>query len=192
MTICLATNNPNKIREMNDIIPKEIKILSLEEIGCYQELEENRDTIEGNSLQKAKYVFDHYHIACISDDTGLEVKALNGAPGVFSARYAGEERNSKANIALLLQNLQNLSDRSARFKTVITFIENSDVHQFEGIVEGTIIDEIRGNNGFGYDPVFVPNGKKITFAEMDENEKNRISHRGKAVQKLLTHIKENH
>jgi len=177
---------------MNDIIPKEIKILSLEEIGCHKELEESRDTIEGNSLQKAKYVFDHYHIACISDDTGLEVNALNGAPGVYSARYAGEERNSKANISLLLQNLQNLNDRSAQFKTVITFIENSDVHQFEGIAEGMIIDEKRGNNGFGYDPVFVTNGKKITFAEMDKNEKNRVSHRGKAVQKLIKHIKENH
>jgi len=173
MKICLATINRNKIREMNDIIPKEIKILSLEEIGCYQELEESQDTIEGNSLQKAKYVFDHYHIACISDDTGLEVKALNGAPGVYSARYAGEEKNSKANIALLLQNLQNLNDRSAQFKTVITFIENSDVYQFEGIVKGMIIDEPRGNKGFGYDPVFIPNGKNITFAEMDESDKNQ-------------------
>jgi len=192
MRICLASNNPHKIKEINSLIPSGISILSLEDIGCSEDLEETQETIEGNSLQKAQYVYDNFNIACIADDTGLEVEALNGAPGVYSARYAGPERNSQNNTKLLLENLMDQENRSARFKTVITFIQNEKVIQFEGIVNGSIISAPRGDQGFGYDPVFLPKGYEQTFGEMEEIEKNTISHRGIATQKLIHHIRDNY
>ena len=177
---------------MTKIIPEEIELVSLEEIGCHEDLVETRDTIEGNSLQKAEYVFEHYNSPCISDDTGLEVAVLNGEPGVLSARYAGDHKSSQDNIELLLKNLKGKEDWSARFKTVITFIEEGNVHQFEGIIEGRIIDQQRGENGFGYDPVFIPGNYNETFAELPDETKNLISHRAIATQKLIRFVKENY
>jgi XTP/dITP diphosphohydrolase len=191
MKICLATNNPHKVREMRNIIPDSIELLTLDEIGCNEELEETQDTIEGNSMQKADYVFNTYRIACIADDTGLEVNALNGDPGVYSARYAGDHKNNEDNIDLLLKNLEG-KDRTAQFKTVITLITDQETQQFEGLATGEIIHERKGANGFGYDPVFKPHGYSQTFAELSEEEKNRISHRGIAIKKLLIHIRENY
>ena len=192
MRICLASNNPHKIREIRQILPEGLDLLSLEEIGCTEDIEETEETIEGNSLLKAQYIYDNYGISSISDDTGLEVTALNGEPGVYTARYAGEEKDSQKNMALLLKNLEGKSDRSARFKTVITFIENGQVHQFEGIAEGNIIAEQRGVEGFGYDPIFQPSGYEETFAEISSEMKNQISHRAKATQKLIQYLKNNY
>lgn len=160
----------------------------LADIGCLEELPETHTTLEGNSLQKARYVFDLYKIPCFADDTGLEVGALKGEPGVHSARYAGEHRNPEDNIDLLLQKLHNTENRKARFRTVITLMEFSGVHTFEGIVEGEILLMRRGDQGFGYDPVFRPYGYDKTFAEMSLEEKNRISHRGEAVRKLVEYL----
>ncbi len=164
------------------------KILSLKDVGCEEELPEDADTIEGNSLQKAQYLFDHYKTNCFADDTGLEVQELNGEPGVYSARYAGAQRNSADNIKLLLSKLEGKTDRSARFKTVITLIEEGEVVQFEGIVNGVITEVEKGAGGFGYDPVFLPDGYSKTMAEMTSAEKNAISHRGRAVQKLHAYL----
>ena len=157
MSLCFATNNANKLDEIRAILGQ-VRIVSLEDIGCREELAEERDTLEGNSLQKAEYVYQTYKVACFADDTGLEVEALKGAPGVYSARYAGEQRSAEDNMALLLKNLQGKSNRKAQFRTVITLIQPGGVNQFEGIVEGTILEERRGNGGFGYDPIFLPNG----------------------------------
>jgi XTP/dITP diphosphohydrolase len=189
MKICFATNNRHKIQEVKAALPSNIEILTLEEINCFQELPETSDTLQGNSLQKAAYVHLHYHIPCFADDTGLEVDALNGAPGVLSARYAGEQRNSNDNILLLLQNLEGQPNRRARFRTVFTLIgiENTALI-FEGEVKGRIIGEMRGSNGFGYDPVFVPDGCEETFAEMDLGQKNSISHRAIATRKLVQYL----
>jgi XTP/dITP diphosphohydrolase len=161
------------------------RVSSLNDIGCYEELLEERDTLEGNSLQKAEYVFQKYKVSCFADDTGLEVEALDGAPGVYSARYAGEERNSEHNMDLLLKNLEGKSNRKARFRTVITLIQAEGTNQFDGIVEGTILKERKGKGGFGYDPVFLPDGYTKTLAEMSMEEKNQISHRARATQKLV-------
>lgn len=192
MRICLASNNLHKINEIRKLLPSGIELWSLEDLGCLEELEEGRDTIEDNSLQKAEYVFNTYDVFCIADDTGLEVNALNGAPGVYSARYAGDEKDSVKNMALLLKNLEGKDDRSARFKTVISYITKDSVLQFEGIVKGEIIRTPRGEKGFGYDPVFIPEGYDLTFAEMSAEEKNRISHRGLAIQKLIGYLKDNY
>ena len=185
MNLCFATNNAHKLEEIRAILGNRFQILSLEDINCKEELPEERDTLEGNSLQKAEYVFNKYKVLCFADDTGLEVEALQGAPGVYSARYAGEQRNAVDNIHMLLKNLQGEQNRKARFRTVVTLIQSGDVHQFEGIVEGTIIEERKGKGGFGYDPVFVPNGFSKTMAEMSSLEKNQISHRARATQKLI-------
>ncbi|MBK7653282.1 MAG: RdgB/HAM1 family non-canonical purine NTP pyrophosphatase [Flammeovirgaceae bacterium] len=160
---------------------------------CKQPLEEinaeNQTTLEGNSLQKAQYVFDRYNVSCFADDTGLEVEALHGAPGVYSARYAGEQHNAADNMRLLLENLKGVGNRKARFRTVITLITPSGQKEFEGILNGTIIDQQRGTEGFGYDPIFLPDGSTRTLAEMSLEEKNKLSHRARAVEKLVAHVK---
>ena len=189
MKICFATNNPNKVKEINRAVGSSIEILSLSDIGCFDEIPEEQDTIEGNSSQKANYVQKHFDMDCFADDTGLEVEALGGKPGVYSARYANEEGDAMANMKLLLKNLEGKANRKAQFKTVVTLILNGKEYQFEGIAVGKIRTELSGNEGFGYDPIFEPEGYDVTFAEMDMMEKNKVSHRGKAVKKLLEFIK---
>lgn len=186
--ICFATNNTNKIKEISRLLPADFHVLSLAEIGCLEELAEDQDTLEGNSFQKADYVNKQYHVSCFADDTGLEVFALNGEPGVFSARYAGKHRNNDDNIDLLLGKLNKESSRSAQFRTVITLIIEGEVHQFEGIVKGHISLDRQGEGGFGYDPIFIPEGEERTFAQMNLDEKNKISHRGLAVKKLINYL----
>jgi XTP/dITP diphosphohydrolase len=187
--LCFATNNQYKIEEISQMLGKAFKILSLKDIGCTEELPENQSTLEGNSMEKARYVFEKYNHACFADDTGLEVDALNGNPGVLSARYAGDQKNSDDNIKLLLKNLKGVSSRSAKFRTVITLITSNGTHQFEGKVDGYILNEKRGYHGFGYDPVFIPEGFKNTFAELTLDRKNAISHRGRAFRKLVDHLR---
>ena len=191
MKICFATNNLHKLEEVRQAVDgTDLVILSLDDIHCHEELPETRATLEGNSQQKAEYVYDHYRVPCFADDTGLEVEALNGEPGVYSARYAGPQRISEDNIQLLLKNLFDHQNRSARFRTVITLvgINGESPCYFEGTVEGTITQNRKGTGGFGYDPVFVPNGFDRTFAEMTLNEKNSISHRARAVSKLAKYL----
>ena len=183
--LCFATNNAHKVEEIQAILGKSFELLSLNDIHCKEELPETGNTLEANSLQKAKYLYDNYHTDCFADDTGLEVHALGGEPGVYSARYAGEQRSHTDNINLLLKNLVNKLDRSARFRTVITLIQGGNITQFEGIINGKIIEELRGTEGFGYDPIFIPEGFNRTFAEMTLIEKGEISHRGRAFQKLV-------
>ncbi len=187
--LCFATNNAHKVAEIQAILGNSFELLSLKDIHCKEELPETGNTLEANSLQKAKYLYDNYHVDCFADDTGLEVHALGGEPGVYSARYAGEQRSHADNINLLLKNLVNKSDRSARFRTVITLIQDGNITQFEGIVNGKIIEDLRGTEGFGYDPVFIPEGFNRTFAEMTLIEKGEISHRGRAFQKLVDFLK---
>ncbi len=189
MKLCFATNNPNKLAEIQQLLGDEFELLGLKDIGCEEELAEGQDTLEGNSLQKAQYVHDQYDVNCFADDTGLEVEVLNGEPGVYSARYAGEQRSNADNMALVMKKLENATDRSAQFKTVVTLIIDGQPTQFEGVAKGTIIKEQRGSEGFGYDPIFVPDGYDQTFAEMTQVEKNQISHRGKAVEKLVEFLK---
>ena len=179
-----ATNNAHKLKEVAAIVRHQIELLSLEDIGCHDDIPETSDTLEGNALQKAKYVYERYHIDCFADDTGLEVEALDGAPGVYSARYAGEGHNSEENIRKLLHELEGKDNRKARFRTVFALIINGKEHLFEGIVKGEIIATKRGTSGFGYDPVFVPEGFTQTFAEMSDAQKNKISHRAIGVNKL--------
>jgi XTP/dITP diphosphohydrolase len=183
--LCFATNNAHKLEEIQAILGSNFELLSLNDINCKEELPETGNTLEANSLQKAKYLYDNYCVDCFADDTGLEVHALGGEPGVYSARYAGLQRSHADNINLLLKNLVNKPDRSARFRTVITLIQNGNVTQFEGIVNGTIIEDLKGTEGFGYDPIFIPEGYNKTFAEMSLLEKGEISHRGRAFQKLV-------
>ena len=185
MNICFATNNAHKIEEIVSILGNKFRLLSLEEIGCQEELLEEHDTLEGNSLQKAEYIFRKYKVSCFADDTGLEVEELSGAPGVYSARYAGPQRKAEDNMDLLLKNLRGKKNRRAQFRTVITLIQQNGPHQFEGIVEGTILEERKGSGGFGYDPIFLPDGFSKTLAEMSMEEKNQISHRARATQKLI-------
>lgn len=189
MKICFATNNPNKLKEIRQMLGEQYSIQSLEDIGCSEELPENQQTLEGNSEEKARYVYDHYGVDCFADDTGLEVSALNGAPGVYSARYAGPQRKSEDNILRLLEELEGKKDRTAQFRTVITLILSGQIHQFEGIVKGEIITTKTGTAGFGYDPVFKPEGYEQTFAEMDMETKNKISHRGRAIRQLVEFLK---
>lgn len=182
--LVFATNNRNKLQEVQDLVPEEILLLNLDDIGCSEEIPETAPTIEGNALQKATYVAEKYEVNCFADDTGLEVQALHGEPGVYSARYAGPDRSSEDNMTLLLQKLEGQADRSARFKTVIALSLNGKTELFEGIVNGTILTERKGEGGFGYDPVFLPDGAEKTFAEMTRAEKNGISHRAIALEKL--------
>ncbi len=188
MTLCFATNNKGKILEIKTILGKKFEIQSLQEIGCHEELPETKDTIEGNSLQKAEYVWENYGVNCFSDDSGLEVSALNGAPGVYSAMYAGPTCDTKNNIVLLLKNMEGKEDRSALFRTCITLIINGEMHQFEGTVKGKILKTRQGEKGFGYDPIFQPEGFDNSFAEMTLEDKNKISHRGTAVRKLVEYL----
>ena len=188
--IVFATNNKHKLEEIRSILSTSYQIVSLDEIGCSEDIPETADTIEGNALLKAQYIKAHYGYDCFADDTGLEVKALNNAPGVYSARYAGEAKDSKANIRKVLRELENQSDRSALFRTVIALIIGEKEYLFEGVVEGKIIMEEKGNAGFGYDPIFVPSGFSETFAEMKPEVKNTISHRAIAVEKLKTFLNE--
>jgi len=188
MQLVFATNNLNKIKEVQALIPKHIKLLSLKDIGCLEEIPETQSTIEGNAIQKAEYIQTNYGYACFADDTGLEVKALNGEPGVHSARYAGEQRNAEDNMNKLLKSLENKNDRTAEFKTVIALHLNNKLEIFAGICEGEIISAKQGENGFGYDPIFKPFGYDQTFAEMDLALKNKISHRGKAVMTLVKYL----
>jgi XTP/dITP diphosphohydrolase len=187
-TLCFATNNAHKVAEIQALLGTKFVLQSLKEIGCQEELAETGTTLEANSLQKAQYLFDNYQVDCFADDTGLEVEALAGEPGVYSARYAGEHRNSTDNMALLLANLQGKATRKARFRTVITLIQAGIMTQFEGIVEGHITEELKGTAGFGYDPIFVPDGYETTFAEMSMEDKGAISHRGRAFQKLIAYL----
>lgn len=185
MKLCFASNNEHKLTEIRQLLAGKYQIVSLQEIGCYEELAEDQTTLEGNSRQKAEFVWQNYGVNCFADDTGLEVAALNNEPGVYSARYAGPQRSSTDNIALLLQNLKNKFDRSAQFRTSITLFLEGQMHQFDGIVTGIIAEEAQGEAGFGYDPIFIPDGSDLTFAQMPPEQKNRISHRGRAVQKLV-------
>lgn len=188
MNIVFATNNSNKIKEVQALLPSHIKLVSLEEIGCVEDIPETQDTIEGNAIQKADYIKTHYGLDCFADDTGLEVIALDGAPGVYSARYAGPQRNADDNMNLLLSELASKDNRSARFKTVIAMHFQGEFITFEGICEGEITKSKTGTEGFGYDPIFQPKSFEKTFAEISLDEKNRIGHRGKAVSKLVTYF----
>ena len=188
MKLCFANNNSHKLEEVRHAI-NNFKIVSLEEIKCFEELPETRDTLEDNSLQKAEFVFNKYKFPCFADDTGLEVEALNNAPGVYSARYAGPQRNSDDNIDLLLKNLHGKVNRRARFRTVISLVGFEPASLlFEGIIDGSITVDKRGSSGFGYDPVFLPDGYTKTFAEMTLAEKNKLSHRAQAVKKLEAYL----
>jgi XTP/dITP diphosphohydrolase len=189
MKLVFASNNKNKIKEFQQQLPPTIEIVSLEDIGCYEEILETADTIEGNSILKANYVTENYGYDCFADDTGLEVEALNGAPGVYSARYAGEQRSSEDNMDKLLEVLSDKSNRNAQFKTVITFNIKGKQHLFTGIARGQITLAKAGSEGFGYDPIFQPQGHEKTFAELSSAVKNQISHRGKATQLLIRFLK---
>jgi len=179
-TLCLATNNPGKVLEIKALLPN-INWVSLAEAGIKEELPEPHHTLEENSASKALYVWEKYGLSCLSDDSGLEVVALNGEPGVDSAFYAGPEKNAIANMNKLLKNLEGHENRDAQFRTIASLVLDGKLHQFEGVVKGGIIDEMRGQNGFGYDAIFVPENDMKTFAEMDKTEKNRHSHRAKAM-----------
>ena len=190
MKLVFASNNKNKIKEIQQLLPDTIELLSLEAIGCHEEIPETADTIEGNAILKANYITQKYGYDCFADDTGLEVEALNGAPGVYSARYAGMQRNAEDNMNLLLENLKDKNNRTAQFKTVIALNINGKQQLFTGIAKGEITLEKSGNQGFGYDPVFQPEGYKKTFADLDLEIKNQISHRGKATQLLISYLTE--
>ncbi len=202
MKIVFATNNQHKLQEIRDILDSEFEIVSLKDIGCDVDIPETGNTLEENAMQKAQYVYDHYNLSCFADDTGLEVEALNGEPGVHSARYAeGTDHDSEANMAKLLRNLEGKDNRKARFRTVIALIQKQDVcpcgctsikkvNRFEGIVDGSIATEKHGTAGFGYDPIFVPEGYDKSFAELGESIKNGISHRARAVAKLAEYLKQ--
>jgi XTP/dITP diphosphohydrolase len=189
MMLCFATNNLHKIQEIESMLQGNIQLLSLKDIGCIEELAEDQDTLQGNAEQKAAYVANKFKLNCFADDTGLEVSALNGAPGVFSARYAGQQRSNTDNINVLLRNLKGVKERSAQFRTVICAVLEGEAHYFEGIAKGSIAKELSGKDGFGYDPVFIPDGYSKTFAEMSMIEKNEISHRGRAVRKFVDFLK---
>jgi XTP/dITP diphosphohydrolase len=191
MKIVFATNNENKIKEIQSMLPQSIEIISLESIGCFEEIPETADTIEENAIMKANYVTDKYGFDCFADDTGLEVVSLNGEPGVYSARYAGEQRSSEDNMDKLLLNLEDKTDRKAQFKTVITLNLKGEQFLFTGIARGEITLEKNGNQGFGYDPIFRPENYQETFAQLSLETKNRISHRGKATQELIAFLNKN-
>ena len=189
MKIVFATNNKHKLEEIKDILGKDFEIVSLAEIGCHEDIPETGLTLEENARQKSTYIVEHYNHDCFADDTGLEVDALNGEPGVHSARYAeGTDHDCEANMRKLLSKMSNVKDRTARFRTVISLIINGVEHQFEGRVEGRIATEKHGKEGFGYDPIFIPEGYDKSFAELGEEVKNQISHRARAVKKLAEYL----
>ncbi len=187
-TIVFATNNKHKLLEVQQILGNTFHLKSLVDIGFTEDIPEDFDTLEQNASQKAWYLYNRFGVDCFADDTGLEVDVLDGKPGVYSARYAGEQRNSQDNIVKLLADLKGISNRKAQFRTVISLIISGEEHQFQGVVRGSIIDELKGSDGFGYDPIFVPEGYNLTFAEMELDLKNRISHRGLATQKLVAFL----
>ena len=189
--LVFATNNPHKLEEVQEILGNEYNILGLSQINCMDDIPETAETLEGNALIKARYVFQQYGLNSFADDTGLEVKALNNLPGVYSARYAGDAKDSNANIQKLIEELEGKTDKTARFRTVIALIINGKEYLFEGVINGIIIPERRGSNGFGYDPVFIPEGYNKTFAELGNEIKNKISHRALAVEQLKTWLYEN-
>lgn len=186
--LIFATNNKHKLNEIREMLGKDFELVSLCEIGCTEEIPENKDTLEGNASQKSHYIFEKFGFDCFADDTGLEVEALNNAPGVFSARYAGPKKNSNDNMNKLLFELDKIKNRKARFRTVISLLINGEEILFEGIVNGQILTHAKGEKGFGYDPVFQPEGYHVSFAEMDLGEKNKISHRGEAFRKLINYL----
>ena len=192
MKLVFASNNKNKIQEIQALVPNTIQIVSLEEIGCFEDIPETADTIEGNAILKADYVTKKYGYDCFADDTGLEVEALNGAPGVYSARYAGEQKDANDNMDKLLFELKDKTNRRANFKTVIALNLNGKQNLFTGIINGKIIEEKIGTNGFGYDPIFVADRYEKTFAELTMEEKSTISHRGIAVKQLIEELKKNY
>jgi XTP/dITP diphosphohydrolase len=187
--LVVATNNAHKLEEISAILGNEMELLSLKDIHCNADIPETADTLEGNARQKAMYIHENYGMDCFADDTGLEVEALNGAPGVFSARYAGDGHDSEANMQKLLKELEEKENRKAQFRTAICLIMEGKEYLFEGIVKGHIIEEKRGGAGFGYDPIFIPEGYNQTFAELGNDVKNTISHRARAVEKLCTFLK---
>lgn len=192
MKLVFATNNRHKLNEVRAIVGDKVEVLSLNDIGCHDDIPETADTLQGNALIKARYIYEKFGVDCFADDTGLEVEALDGAPGVFSARYAGEECDSEANMQKLLQNLTGKSNRNAQFRTVIALIIKGEEKLFNGIVKGTITEEKKGDSGFGYDPVFVPEGFSKSFAQMSGDMKNSISHRYRATLELSNYLKENY
>ena len=188
MKIIFASNNKNKVQEVQNQVPKSIQIITLKEIGCTEDIAETGKTLEENAIIKANYITEKYALPCFADDTGLEIDALNGEPGVYSARYAGEDKNADKNMDLVLQKLGTSTNRKAQFKTVIALNINNEQHLFTGVVEGDIRNEKTGTNGFGYDPIFEPENLGKTFAEMTIEEKNKLSHRGRAVEKLIAFL----
>jgi len=186
--LVFATNNPHKLFEINQALKNRIHIIGLKDIGCDEDIPETAETIEGNAVQKAKYVSEKFHCHCFADDTGLEIDCLQGRPGVYSARYAGEEKSFEANMNKVLEEMQGVENRKARFRCVIALLIDGELHLFEGIINGSITTEKHGKEGFGYDPIFLPEGYNRTFAEMDIEEKNLISHRGLAVEKLTAFL----
>ena len=188
--IVFATNNSYKLAEIRAMLPQGIDVLSLADINCHVDIPETADTLEGNALQKAQFIYENYGYDCFADDTGLEVDALDGAPGVHTARYAGEQHDTEANTDKLLSELKEKNSRRARFRTIIALIEKGEVHLFEGVVDGEIATERRGADGFGYDPVFIPEDTGKTFAELGVSVKNKISHRARAVCKLMNYLRE--
>lgn len=189
--LVFATNNSHKLYEVQKLLGDEFQLLNLSDINCNVELPETHDTLEENAKEKAQYIYDNFKINCFADDTGLEIESLNNAPGVYSARYAGEEKNSEANMNKVLDELKDFKNRKARFRTVVSLIIEGKEFKFEGIVDGEIIKEKRGEKGFGYDPIFIPNGYAQTFAELPIEEKNMISHRARAINKLIDYLKSN-
>ena len=188
--IVFATNNSHKLAEIRAMLPQGIDVLSLADINCHVDIPETADTLEGNALQKAQFIYENYGYDCFADDTGLEVDALDGAPGVHTARYAGEQHDTEANTDKLLSELKEKNSPRARFRTIIALIEKGEVHLFEGVVDGEIATERRGADGFGYDPVFIPEDTGKTFAELGVSVKNKISHRARAVCKLMNYLRE--
>lgn len=187
--LVFATNNEHKLRELKEILPSEFELLSLNDIGCTDDIPETGPTLETNAAQKSYYIWNRYGINCFADDTGLEVEALDNEPGVYSARYAGEGRNARENMLKVLRELNSETNRKARFRCVISLVIDGTEKQFEGIVEGKILLQQQGDAGFGYDPIFMPEGYNRSFAEMEAGDKNRISHRGRAVEKLVDYLK---
>lgn len=184
-TLVLATGNPHKVEEIREVLAGRFHIKGLQDINCPTDLPETSDTLEGNALQKARYVYEHYQVNCFAEDTGLEIEALGGEPGVYTARYAGPQKDPNDNMALALQKLQGKTNRRARFRTVVALIIDGREYTFEGIVNGTIAHQKKGSGGFGYDPIFIPEGYEQTFAQLPSSEKNKISHRGRAIRKLI-------
>ena len=192
MKLVFATNNKHKLLEVREIVGDRVEVLSLIDIDCHDDIPETADTLQGNALIKARHIYDKYGMNCFADDTGLEVEILGGEPGVYSARYAGEECDSEANMLKLLQNLTGKNNRNAQFRTVIALIINGEERLFNGIVKGTISTEKKGDSGFGYDPIFIPEGYTESFAQMSGEMKNSISHRYRATKQLSDYLKENY